>query len=216
MRAALLDCDEALAAALAALAHREPTIRSLLADGIRPPLRKREPGLPGLLSIVVSQQISTASAAAIWARVGAELAPLTPAAISAAPEEAFRRAGLSAPKIRAFRSIAAAVLDGSLPLDSLHELEADAAHARLVAVGGIGPWTADIYLMFCLGHPDAFAAGDLALQEAARLIYGLESRPDARGLSALAEAWRPWRGVAARLLWAYYRRTKGREGVPDA
>jgi len=89
------------------------------------------------------------------------------------------------------------------------------AHARLTAVKGIGPWTADIYLMFCLGHADAFAAGDLALQEAARLAFDLEARPTARVLAELAERWRPWRGVAARLLFAYYAKTKqGRVGAP--
>lgn len=211
-----IDSEEALAAALAALTGRDATMRRLIGEGVQPPLRKREPGYPGLVSIVVSQQISTASAAAIWGRVQAEFVPLTPETVLAAPEEAFRRAGLSGPKVRALRAIATAVADGSLPLARLHELEADDAHARLTAVGGIGPWTAGVYLMFCLGHPDAFAAGDLALQEAARLACGLPRRPTARELTGLAEAWRPWRGVAARVLWAYYRRTRGREGAPVA
>jgi DNA-3-methyladenine glycosylase II len=80
-------------------------------------------------------------------------------------------------------------------------------------VSGIGPWTADIYLMACIGHADAFAAGDLALQEAARHAFGLDSRPSTAELVELAEAWRPWRGIAARVLWSYYRAVKLREGV---
>ena len=216
MRPALIDSEKALAAALAGLTARDGLMRALVAHGVRPQLRKRAPGLPGLLSVVVSQQISTASAAAIWARVEVELAPLAPDAILAAPDEAFRRAGLSGPKVRAVRAIARAVADGTLPIDRLHELDADMAHARLTAVSGIGPGTADVYLLFCLGHADAFAAGDLALQEAARLAFDLEARPSARDLLALAERWRPWRGVAARVLWAYYRQAKGREGAPSA
>ena len=93
-------------------------------------------------------------------------------------------------------------------------MPADEAHALLTALKGIGPWTADIYLLFCLGHPDAFPAGDLALQEAARIAFGLEARPGAKELIALAERWRPWRGVAAKVLWAYYRLAKAREGAP--
>ena len=118
------------------------------------------------------------------------------------------------PKIRTLRALATAIDEG-LDLDGLAALSADKAHARLTAVKGIGPWTADIYLMFCLGHADAFAAGDLALQEAARLAFDLEARPTARVLAELAERWRPWRGVAARLLFAYYAKTKqGRVGAP--
>jgi DNA-3-methyladenine glycosylase II len=96
----------------------------------------------------------------------------------------------------------------------LAELPADDAHAALTAVHGIGPWTADIYLLTCLGHADAWPAGDLALQEAARLAFALDARPAAKALVALAEPWRPWRGVAARVLWTYYRAVKRRDGAP--
>jgi DNA-3-methyladenine glycosylase II len=121
---------------------------------------------------------------------------------------------LSAPKIRTLRAIAEAIASGALPLGTLSDLAADEAHAVMTAVKGIGPWTADIYLLFCLGHPDAFPAGDLALQEAARLAYGLDGRPKEQDFVALAERWRPWRGVAAKVLWAYYRIAKAREGAP--
>ena len=212
----LIDSPQALARALEALLARDRVLRGLVETGAAPPLRKREPGFAGLVSIVVSQQVSTASAAAILARVLAVFVPLDPARILAAPDEDFRHAGLSRPKIRTIRAVAAAVEAGTLPFDELGTLPAEEARARLTAVSGIGPWTADIYLKFCLGHADAFASGDLALQEAARLAYGLERRPDAAGLAALAEAWRPWRAVAAGVLWAYYRQVKSREGAPGA
>ncbi len=112
------------------------------------------------------------------------------------------------------RSVATEIITGGLPLDHLHDLPAGEAHDLLTQVKGIGPWTADIYLLFCLGHLDAFPSGDLAVQEAARIAYGLEQRPDAKALAALAERWRPWRGVAAKVLWAYYRVIKAREGAP--
>ncbi|TDR87354.1 DNA-3-methyladenine glycosylase family protein [Enterovirga rhinocerotis] len=209
----LLDSPDAMAHGTRVLAQQDPLMRRLAAELGAPPLRKREPGFEGLAQIVVGQQVSTASAAAIWARCRVELAPLLPETVAAAPDERFRAAGLSRPKVRTLRNVAAAVLSGDLPLDRLHEIDADAAHARLTAIGGIGPWTADVYLLFCLGHPDAFAAGDLALQEAARHAAGLEARPDAKALLAMAEAWRPWRGVAAGLLWAHYRRVKSRDGI---
>ena len=185
-----------------------------LRQAAKPPLRKREPGFEGLARIVVSQQLSTASAAAIWARLAAGFPGMAPGALAAASDAALRAPGLSAAKIRTLRAIAAAIDDGSLPIASLAALRADEAHALLTAVKGIGPWTADVYLLFCLGHPDAFPAGDLALQEAARVAYGLEARPSVKEFIALAERWRPWRGVAAKVLWAYYRLAKAREGAP--
>jgi len=105
------------------------------------------------------------------------------------------------------------MVKGELDHDVLLTLDSDGVREKLTALPGIGPWTADIYCLFCLGHGDAFAAGDLALQEAVRIAYALDSRPKEKALLAMAEAWRPWRGVAARLLWAYYRVVKMREGV---
>ena len=210
----ILDSDAALEQGLRALAWRDPIMKRIIGLGARPPLRKREPGFAGLAGIIVSQQLSTSSANAIWKRIEARFPALSPDAIAAASDEDLRAAGLSAPKIRTLRAISAAVTGGALPLDVLGDLGADEAHAFLTAVKGIGPWTADIYLLFCLGHADAFPAGDLALQEAARLAYELEARPSDRELLALAEGWRPWRGVAAKVLWAYYRIAKAREGAP--
>jgi DNA-3-methyladenine glycosylase II len=211
--ATILDSDAALKAGLAKLARRDPVLARLVREGAAPVLRKRPPGFEGLAWIVTGQQVSTASAAAIWARVRDSLAPVTPDRIRAASDEELRAPGLSAAKIRTLRAAAAAVAEGRLPLDRLPELSADEAHDLLTTVKGIGPWTADIYLLFCLGHPDAFPAGDLAVQEAARLAYVLPDRPDAKALTALAERWRPWRGVAAKVLWAHYRMVKAREGA---
>jgi DNA-3-methyladenine glycosylase II len=188
-------------------------IDRLIATGGRPPLRRREPGFAGLAAIIVSQQVSVASAAAIFGRLQARLAPLEAAQIAGASEDDLRACGLSNGKIRALRALAQAVLGGGLDLRGLGDLDAEDAHKALVAVKGVGPWTADIFLLFCLGHPDAFPAGDLALQEAAKLALNLKRRPDAARLERIAERWRPLRGVAARMLWAYYRGVKARSGM---
>jgi DNA-3-methyladenine glycosylase II len=211
---AILDSEAVLERGARALVKRDPVMRRIIGMGARPPLRKREPGFEGLARIIVSQQLSTASAGAIWARLTARFPGVSAGDIAIAPDEELRAAGLSAPKMRTLRAVAAAIAAGTLPLDELGGRAADEAHALLTAVKGIGPWTADIYLLFCLGHPDAFPAGDLALQEAARLAYELDGRPSDKELLALAERWRPWRGVAAKTLWAYYRIAKSREGAP--
>ncbi len=203
-----------LDAALAALGDVDPRFTALVAKAGRPPLRRRPDGFSGLISTVVSQQLSTASAAAIWGRLAAALDPLEPASVLRARTARLARLGLSAPKIKALKEIARAVTRGELALASLADLTADDAHAALTAVHGIGPWTADIYLLACLGHADAWPAGDLALQEAARLAFGLAARPSAKEMVTLAEPWRPWRAVAARVLWTYYRFAKGRDGAP--
>jgi DNA-3-methyladenine glycosylase II len=203
-----------LEAATARLIAADRRLASLHALAGPLPLRRRPGGFAGLASIVVSQQLSTASAAAIWGRLTAALDPLDHAAMLQARTPKLRRVGLSAPKIRALKAIARAIRDGALDLDVLADCPADDAHRTLIAVHGIGPWTADIYLLTCLGHSDAWPAGDLALQEAARLALSLKARPTTKEMGPLAEAWRPWRGVAARLLWTYYRAVKGRSGAP--
>jgi DNA-3-methyladenine glycosylase II len=199
---------------LAALTQADPRFAALIARAGRPPLRRRSDGFAGLASTVVSQQLSTASASAIWGRLVAAIDPLTPEAVIGARKERMMRVGLSRPKIRALKEIARAIVRGDLALATLGDIDADAAHAALTAVHGIGPWTADIYLLACLGHADAWPAGDLALQEAARLAFGLRTRPTTKEMGPLAEPWRPWRAVAARVLWTYYRAVKGREGAP--
>jgi DNA-3-methyladenine glycosylase II len=201
--------------ALAALTAADPRFAALIARAGRPPLRRRPDGFAGLAATVVSQQLSTASAGAIWARLAAAFDPLEPQAIMRARPVRLACLGLSAPKIRALKEIARAVAGGRLALASLADIDAEKAHAALTAINGIGPWTADIYLLSCLGHADAWPAGDLALQEAARLAFALPARPSAKEMLALAEIWRPLRAVAARVLWTYYRGVKGREGAPN-
>jgi DNA-3-methyladenine glycosylase II len=206
------DLDSAIAGLIAA----DPRWRDALAAAGRPPLRRRPDGFAGLASIVVSQQLSTASAKAIWNRLETALDPISPQAVRRARTAKLARAGLSGPKIRTLKAIAGAIDRGDLDLAALAALPADEAHRRLIAVHGIGPWTADIYLLFCLGHADAWPAGDLALQEAARLLLGLRARPSSRDMGPLAESWRPWRGAAACMLWTYYRAVKQREGAAVA
>ncbi|MGH1424622.1 MAG: DNA-3-methyladenine glycosylase family protein [Pseudooceanicola sp.] len=185
----------------------EGMARALDACGV-PPLRRRADGFTALLQAVVGQQVSTASAAAIWGRM--EAAGLhEAAAVAAADDAALKAVGLSRPKIRYAQAIAASGLD----FDALRDLPDKEVLARLVALPGIGPWTADVYALSALGRADVFPSGDLALQEAARLLYALEARPSAGEIAAMAAEWAPWRAVAARLLWAYYRVETKREGI---
>lgn len=198
---------------MAALAATHPGWASICDATGCPPLRRRSNGFAELAGIIVSQQVSVASARAIWARVEMHVIPLTPDGFLAATDATMRRAGLSRPKQRTLRAVSAAIAEGRLDLDDLQHCEPEEVRARMTAVSGIGPWTADIYLLFCLGHADAFAPGDLALQEAARIGFGLEARPTAKDFALMAESWRPWRGIAARLLWAYYAVMKTRDGI---
>ena len=200
--------------AIARLIDADPRFGAVLARTGRPPLRRRADGFAGLASIVVSQQLSTASAKAIWERLNQAFDPFDHSAVLRARSARLARAGLSAPKIRALKAIAKAIDRGDLDLPALVDKPAEEAHAALTAVHGIGPWTADIYLLFCLGHADAWPAGDLALQEAARLVLALKARPTAKEMGPLAESWRPWRGAAACMLWTYYRTAKQRDGAP--
>jgi DNA-3-methyladenine glycosylase II len=210
----LIDCESALEAAIARLIALDPEIVGKLIEiGGAPPLRRQEPGFVGLTRIIISQQVSTASANAIFKRVETTLAPLDAQSLIAADDEKLRSCGLSSQKMRALRALAHAVAREGLDLTGLGALGAEQAHQALVAIKGVGPWTADIFLLFCLGHPDSFPAGDLALQEAARLALGLKERPNARRLEEIAERWRPLRGVAARMLWAYYRVARKRTGM---
>ncbi|GLS80020.1 DNA-3-methyladenine glycosylase family protein [Paracoccus marinus] len=204
----VIDADADIQEGLAHLAATDPVWAAVLPEIGPLPLRRREDGFAAILGAVVSQQLSTHAADAIARKLQA--AGLTdPVAIAAASDEALRACGLSAQKIRYLRGIAAASPDWA----ALRAMPDDEVLDTLVALPGIGRWTAEIYLKFALGRADAFAAGDLALQEAARILYGLDARPTPAALIEMAEPWRPWRSVAARALWAYYRIAKGREGV---
>lgn len=172
------------------------------------PLRRKPEGFTELLGAIVSQQVSVASARAIWGRMEAA-GMVTPEAIRMATDEDLRGCGLSRPKLRYARALAEAQVDFA----ALRLMPDEKIIAQLIELQGIGRWTAEIYAMFSLGRADVFAANDLALQEGAKLLFGLENRPKEREMRAMAEAWSPWRAVAARLLWAYYRVAKEREGI---
>jgi DNA-3-methyladenine glycosylase II len=190
------------------LAAREPGFARALPLVGPLPLRREADGFAALLRAIVGQQVSVASARAIWARL--EAAGLTEAGVmAAATDEDLRAAGLSRQKARYGRALAQAGID----FNGLRDIPDVGVVQTLVAVPGIGVWTAEIYAMFALGRADVFAPGDLALQEAARMLFGLETRPTDKALRAMAEAWSPWRSVAARILWAYYRVAKERDGV---
>ena len=190
------------------LAGQEPRFAQALALTGPLPLRRRPDGFAALMGAIVSQQVSVAAARAIWARL--EAAGLTaPEAVAAADPEALRAAGLSRQKVRYVTALAGAGID----YGALRAAPSETVVAELTAVPGVGRWTAEIYAMFSLGRADVFAPGDLALQESARMLFALEARPREAALRDMAQGWSPWRAVAARLLWAYYRVGKGREGV---
>lgn len=172
------------------------------------PLRLRDEGFGQLLSAILSQQVSVASARAIWARLEAAQM-ITPQAILATDDDALRALGLSRQKAR----YAVALANAGIDFDALRACPDDEVVRRLTAVTGIGIWTAEIYAMFSLGRADVFAPGDLALQEGARLLFDLPERPRDRDLRQMAQGWTPWRSVAARILWAYYHVMKQREGI---
>jgi DNA-3-methyladenine glycosylase II len=200
---------------LEALVRLDPRLVAIRAAAGEVPLRRSPPGFASLASIIVSQQVSTASARAIFGRFEKLVDPLTAAGVLAASDEVFRQAGLSRPKVKTLRATATAVA-GGLDLDHLETLAPQDAIARLTTVPGIGPWTAEVYLLFCVGHPDIFPARDVALQTAVGHALGMTARPGEKQLVEIAESWRPWRGVASRLFWAYYRTTRGRDAVPVA
>ena len=193
-----------------ALAHK-----TVCDAGLQVPLRLRPGGFAGLAQIVVSQLVSKASANAIYQRFEQHISPLTPAAYLEAGTGVWQKIGLSRPKQATFSAISTAIISGKLDLESLGQLCPEEAKAHLTAIKGIGPWTAQVYLLFCMGHSDIFPSGDLALREAARLIWSMESRPTDKELAAIARKWSPRRAVAARLLWAYYAaRKNGTQAAP--
>jgi DNA-3-methyladenine glycosylase II len=202
--------------AVHALLRQDPRLKPVFELTGMPALRRREPGFAGLAHIVTGQQLSTASASAIWARVSAAFDPFDPEKLRKARADRLGRLGLSAAKIKTLKSIARELAAERLNLDVLANEDADVAHNTLTALHGIGPWTADVYLLFCLGHGDAWPAGDLAVQEAIKIGLGLKTRPTPKEMAPLAEPWRPLRGAAAHLWWSYYRVLKKREGVIGA
>jgi DNA-3-methyladenine glycosylase II len=204
----IITCDADVAEGAAWLATRDNRFAQALAACGPLPLRRKDDGFAALLDAIVGQQVSVASARAIWARLAA--AGLTDMnAMALASDDALRVVGLSRQKARYGRALAQAGID----YNALRSAPDAAVIETLVAVPGIGAWTAEIYAMFALGRADVFAHGDLALQEAARSLLGLDKRPTEREMRVIAMDWAPWRSVAARVLWAYYRVIKARDGV---
>jgi DNA-3-methyladenine glycosylase II len=202
-----------IAEGLAWLTRRDRRLARVARVAGAVPLRRAAPGFAGLARVIIGQQVSTASAGAIWGRFEAAFPDGRPESFARADEATLRAVGLSGAKIAALRAVAAAEKDG-LDLDGLARLPGEAAHARLTAIRGIGPWTADVYLLFCLGHADVFPAGDLALRNAVADAFRLEAPVPIAALQTRAARWSPWRGVAARLFWAYYRARRNVAATP--
>ncbi|OUS05220.1 3-methyladenine DNA glycosylase [Rhodobacterales bacterium 52_120_T64] len=204
----IIKTDADVAEGAAWLAAYDPRFANALELCGPLPLRRREDGFRELLSAITSQQLSVASANSIWVRMEAA-GMCDPAPILAASEAEFRACGFSRQKIGYAQDLAAADLDYA----AFRTLPSDEVMRQLIAIRGIGTWTAEIYVMFSLGRADVFAPGDLALQEAAKVLFNLDERPTEKELRKMSEKWTPWRSVAARLLWAYYRVEKEREGI---
>jgi DNA-3-methyladenine glycosylase II len=196
--------EAGLRRAARALAARDEDLGRVLARLGTPPMWAREPGFPTLVHIILEQQVSLASARAAFTRLQQLAAPLTPRAFLALGDEALRAAGFSRQKTAYCRHLASLVGAGELDVDGLARLGDEEARAELLKVKGVGPWTADIYLLMALGRPDVWPTGDLALASAAHEVKRLDARPTYPELDALATNWRPYRAVAARLLWHHY------------
>jgi DNA-3-methyladenine glycosylase II len=202
-------------AALDRLAARDAVLGGIEAACGPLPWRRRPAGFPGLLAAIVAQQISNQAAAAIWRRLAAVPGALTPEGIADLPDETLRGAGLSRPKVMHARSLAAAFADGRLSAEALATLPDEAAVAAIAGVRGLGRWSAEVYLLFAEARADIFPAADLALAASHAHLTGAAARPSAAGLLAAAEAWRPSRGLAARLLWHHWRHVTGRPSFDD-
>ncbi len=198
--------DRAFLLGLKRIAASDPDVGRAFATHGRPPFRRVEPGYAALLRILIGQQVSTQSAAAIWRKTTEALGPApTAESVLALDDDGLRRFGFSGQKIAYGRALAREIAEGRLDLDLVHRSPDDEAMAMLTRMKGIGPWTAQVYLLFALGRPDVFPAADLALLIAYQRIKKAETRPDPKRMADLAEAWRPWRGAVAHLLWHVYK-----------
>ena len=200
--------DETLLTGVEWLADRDPDLAQILARFGPPPMWAREPGFPTLIHIILEQQVSLASARAAFDRLLVAVTPLTPAGFLELDDSSLRTIGFSRQKAGYARYLAQSVVNGRLDLDGLAQTEDDRARAALLTLKGIGPWTADVYLLMALRRPDIWPVGDLGLVVAVQEIKQLPARPLGLEMEAIATAWRPWRAVAARLLWHYYLSTR--------
>ncbi len=192
------------ARALSELSERDPAIRSVIDELGPPPMWVREPGFGTLVHIILEQQVSLASARATFDRLRAAVPELTPPEFLKLDDAALRAIGFSRQKIRYCRTAAADIDDGSFDLDGLKTLDDDAARTELLRLPGIGAWTSGIYLLMALKRPDVWPSGDLAIAAAVHELLGLDERPDSDELERIGDAWRPWRAVAARVMWHSY------------
>ena len=193
-----------LTTALEILAAKDKPLAAAFEEYGTPPMRQSIGGFPGLAQLLISQQVSTAAAATIHQRFEDLVGEVRPENMLALSEDDVSACGISRPKQRYLRILAEAVLSGELNFAKLHRADNDTIYNSLVSITGIGPWTAQCYLLFILRRADMFPAGDLALQHGVRIMYGLDEKPDAETLSDFAMRWAPYRGAAARLLWSYY------------
>jgi len=204
--------SDALADAVIELAERDADLAGVVARHGPPPLWDRVPGFPTLLHIVLEQQVSLASAKAAFDRLVAATDPLTPDRFLGLTDAELLTIGFSRQKARYGRALASAIAAGTLDLDGLEERDDDVVRRELEAIPGIGPWTSTIYLLMVLGRPDVWPVGDIALAQAVAEVKGLGARPGPDEMAVVGEAWRPWRSVAARILWHDYLSRRGRSG----
>jgi DNA-3-methyladenine glycosylase II len=209
-----LETESDLAQAIAALTGQCRILRAVHARTGTPPLRDFTADFAGLARIVTGQQLSAQSAAAIWGRVSGAIKPFRAKSFRALSDDDLKRLGLSTGKVKTIRALAEAVEARVINFNKINRLGDAAIATELTALHGIGPWTAEIYLLFALRRADAFPSGDLALQLAAQRLFALDARPSSAELVSLAERWRPWRGAAARLLWADYALARRPEEKP--
>lgn len=210
----IIRTHEDIEAGLAGLLMLDARLEHVIDKAGPVPLRRTEPGYRGLANIIVSQMVSKASAAAIWKRMEGSLGEISAAAVLSLTDDDCRQFGLSRAKADTLRRLAAAVDAGEIDLEAICDTEAPAAIHELTAIKGVGRWTAEVYLLFCAGHPDVFPSGDVALQNAVGHALGFELRPTANEVDSLALTWSPWRSVAARLFWAYYAQEMRRDALP--
>lgn len=196
--------DASLHEAVNELAQRDADLAQIVARHGPPPLWAREPGFPTLILVILEQQVSLASARAAYTRLEAAIGAVTPAGVLSLSDEKMRSIGFSRQKSGYARTLAESIQSGHFAPDQLADLPDEEVRRSLTALKGIGAWTAEIYLLMVLRRPDAWPAGDLALATAAQQVKGLPQRPSPSELNDIATVWRPWRAVAARLLWHHY------------
>ena len=202
--------DKSLLIGVKALTESDPHLRRVVDHYGPPPLWDRDPGFPSLLKIILEQQVSLASAQATYDKLLVKANPLTPEGLLRLSDEELKTCGFSRQKTRYVRILAEAILSESLDLDGLHRLDEEEVMDVLTSLTGIGPWTAGIYLLMVLRRPDVWPRGDLALLSAMSEVKELECVPSNDDAELIADNWRPWRSVAARILWHHYLSERGR------